>query len=59
MGIEKTLQAKAPSRREVLKKAGVASAFIIPTITTYTIADLAQAASPANGDDSGPPPPPV
>ena len=40
MGIEKTLQTKAPSRREVFKKAGVASSFIFPTITTYSIADI-------------------
>ena len=40
MGIEKTQQAKATSRREVLKKAGVASSFIFPTITTYSIADI-------------------
>ena len=40
MGIEITQQSRAASRREVLKKAGVASSYIFPTITTYSIADI-------------------
>ena len=56
MSQENVQHCTAPTRRAVLKKAGIASAFIVPVITTYTISDLAQAASPAIG--SGPPAPP-
>ena len=52
---EKSHKDTVPTRREVLKKAGVASIFIIPTVATYKIADLAQAASPA-GSGNNPPP---
>ena len=48
MGKDKSHEGTAPTRREILKKAGVASVFIIPTVTTFKIADLAQAASPAD-----------
>lgn len=44
----------AKTRREVLKKAGIASVFVIPTITTFKINELAQAASYI-----GPPAPPT
>jgi hypothetical protein len=41
------------SRRDVLKRAGVASAFIMPTITSYAMANFIVIAS-----GKTPPPPP-
>ncbi len=48
----------ASSRREMLKKAGVVSAFIAPTIVSFSIPNLAHAASPGDGTDPAPPGPP-
>lgn len=36
------------SRRELLKKAGKITAFVVPTILTFEVADLAVAASGQN-----------
>ena len=50
----KQSEENASSRREMLIKAGVASVFIAPTIVSFSIANLAHAASYATPD--GPPP---
>ena len=42
---KKVSKGNASTRREVLKKAGTATAFIVPTIASFTIADLAVAGS--------------
>ena len=44
---------KSTSRREVLKKAGVATAFVAPTLASFKVADLAVA-----GSNPTPPEPP-
>ncbi|MHB9030795.1 MAG: hypothetical protein ACYC9O_18660 [Candidatus Latescibacterota bacterium] len=45
---------KMQSRRDILKKAGKTSAFVLPTIATFAMTDLKVAASgsrPPNPDD--------
>ena len=53
---KKQSEENASSRREMLKKAGIASAFIAPTIVSFSIPSLATRAS--EGDFATPPPPP-
>ena len=42
---KKVSKGNASTRRDVLKKAGTATAFIVPTIASFKIADLAVAGS--------------
>ena len=54
---KKQSEENASSRREMLKKAGVASAFIAPTIVSFSIPSLAHAGSPASSETPPAPPP--
>ena len=45
MDTEKTFPKITRSRRDMLKKVGISSAFIVPTIASFKISELAVAAS--------------